>query len=343
MTGSGTEAASARVPVRGGELAVGVWNAHAPEARTVLAIHGISASHRAWSLVAQSLPGVRVIAPDLRGRGHSNRLPPPWGIREHADDLVRVLDRFEVDRAVLLGHSMGGFVAVRVAAQHPDRVRALVLVDGGLPLPGPEGAPPPGEGDRAGEDDRAGGVRAAEGDRAAGDRAGESDSAGEGDSAGEVAVRLLGPAGERLTRVFPDRGSYLDYWREHPAFRADWSDTVEQYLDYDLEETEGGFRSRARLEAVAANATQLSGDDGYDAALSGLRTPVDFLRAPRGLLNETPGLYPAAVIDRSLALLPGLRVHEVADVNHYSIVMAPAGAARVAAQVAGALRNAPPS
>ncbi|WP_394551473.1 alpha/beta hydrolase [Agromyces sp. MMS24-JH15] len=128
-------------PVRGGELAGGQWRADAP-GTPILAIHGITASHRAWHHVADALPDRRIIAPDLRGRGRSADLPGPWSLREHADDQVRVLDALGVDRALVVGHSMGAFVAVRLAAGHPDRIAGVVLVDGGLPIPPPEGLAP---------------------------------------------------------------------------------------------------------------------------------------------------------------------------------------------------------
>ncbi len=128
-------------PVDGGELAGGVWNPDAA-GTPLLAIHGITASHRAWLLAAEALPGTRIVAPDLRGRGRSSGLPGPYGLIQHADDLARVLDAFGVDRAVVAGHSMGAFVAVRLAGRHPDRVERLVLVDGGLPIPPPEGVAP---------------------------------------------------------------------------------------------------------------------------------------------------------------------------------------------------------
>ena len=88
------------VPVRGGDLRVGIWeptgDASEPAGPPVLAVHGITASHRAWVSVAARLPGARIIAPDLRGRGRSNQLPGPFGITGHADDLARVLDHLDV-------------------------------------------------------------------------------------------------------------------------------------------------------------------------------------------------------------------------------------------------------
>ncbi|MBN9606653.1 MAG: alpha/beta fold hydrolase [Actinomycetales bacterium] len=127
------------VAVAGGELAVAVLGEQDPAAPTILAVHGITASSRSFLGLERALSGVRIVAPDLRGRGRSNTLPPPYGLRRHAEDLARVLDAFGLERAVVAGHSMGAFCAVLLGAAEPDRVAGLVLVDGGLPLPAPEG------------------------------------------------------------------------------------------------------------------------------------------------------------------------------------------------------------
>jgi lipase len=128
-----------RVPVRGGDLHVGVWGPQDASAPTVLAVHGVSASHRAWGLVAGRLPGVRVIAPDLRGRGRSNGLPGPYGMPVHADDLAAVLEHFGTVPVPVAGHSMGAYVSLVLAHRHPGLVSSLLLVDGGLPLVVPPG------------------------------------------------------------------------------------------------------------------------------------------------------------------------------------------------------------
>jgi lipase len=123
------------VPVAGGLLHVGLWGG---TGMTALAVHGITASHMAWVEVAQRLPDVPLLAPDLRGRGRSAGLPGPYGMAAHVEDLVALLDAVGCERSVVVGHSMGGFVAVALAARHPDRVSRLVLVDGGLPTGRPE-------------------------------------------------------------------------------------------------------------------------------------------------------------------------------------------------------------
>jgi pimeloyl-ACP methyl ester carboxylesterase len=131
------------VPVAGGELATYRLGSDDSQAPAVLAIHGLTSSSRTWLATTRALGGqASLIAPDLRGRGRSNELPPPFGIDAHVRDLMAVLDRFELSRPVVAGHSLGAYIAARLAVQHPDRVSHLVLVDGGLAIPESEGADP---------------------------------------------------------------------------------------------------------------------------------------------------------------------------------------------------------
>lgn len=129
------------VGVAGGALHVGEWHPDAVGLPWLL-VHGVTASHLAWSWVAREAPDVRLVAPDLRGRGRSADVHGPLGMAAHADDLAAVLDTAGVDRALLVGHSMGAFVSAVFAGRHADRAAAVVLVDGGLPLDLPAGMPP---------------------------------------------------------------------------------------------------------------------------------------------------------------------------------------------------------
>lgn len=129
------------VAVAAGSLRVGEWNPDATGTPWLL-VHGVTASHRAWAWLAAEATGRRLIAPDLRGRGRSARGEAPLGMAAHADDLAAVLDALAVDKAVVVGHSMGAFVSAVFADRHADRVVRVILVDGGLPLELPPGMPP---------------------------------------------------------------------------------------------------------------------------------------------------------------------------------------------------------
>jgi pimeloyl-ACP methyl ester carboxylesterase len=128
------------VPVAGGELAVyrlGSQRSGRDQSPAVLAVHGITATSFAWLSCAAALgDDVSLIAVDLRGRGDSGSLPGPFGLDAHVDDLLAVLDALALPPPVVLGHSMGAYIAARLGARHPDRVSRLVLVDGGLTIPG---------------------------------------------------------------------------------------------------------------------------------------------------------------------------------------------------------------
>ncbi|WP_324653364.1 alpha/beta hydrolase [Georgenia sp. H159] len=130
------------VAVDGGTLHAGVWDPDGPVMRTVLAVHGITATHQSWTYLPAALPGVRVVAPDLRGRGRSNGLGGPYGMARHADDLAALLSALGTERAAVVGHSMGAFASVVLAHRHPAIVDELVLVDGGLPIDLPRGVDP---------------------------------------------------------------------------------------------------------------------------------------------------------------------------------------------------------
>jgi lipase len=273
------------VPVDGGMLHVGEWGP--ADGPVVVAVHGITASHRAWVAVARALPEVRLIAPDLRGRGRSNGLGAPFGMVRHAADLEAMMDAIGVVSAPIVGHSMGGFVALLASQLYPKRFPSLLLVDGGLPLELPEGK-----------------------------------------RIDEVVAATLGPAAARLSMTFDSPEAYLEFWRQHPALKDNWSDDVEQYALYDLD----GDRASTSYEAMAADSVDLYGSPEINTAVEEARE-FTLLTAPRGLLDETPGLYSPAAIARWKHELPLATITEVPDVNHYTIVMSDAGARVIATRI----------
>jgi pimeloyl-ACP methyl ester carboxylesterase len=124
------------VPVPGGRLAVEVLSS---ASEPVLAVHGISSQRKLWNWLHEAEPGISLIAPDLRGRGASVDVAGPSSIARHAADMIAVLDHLGLRSAHVCGMSMGGFVAVELAVMHPDRVKSLILLDGGFPMAAPAG------------------------------------------------------------------------------------------------------------------------------------------------------------------------------------------------------------
>ncbi len=90
-------------------------------------VHGLGGSTAIWQKVAGSLAERhRVIAYDLRGLGRSRAAEPAGSLGTLTDDLRLLLDRLGLDRVALLGHSLGGAVVLAFAAEHGERVSAVV-------------------------------------------------------------------------------------------------------------------------------------------------------------------------------------------------------------------------
>lgn len=97
----------------------------------VILLHGFALDRRMWDGQVEALaPHDRVVRYDLRGFGRS---PASSHLYRHADDLMAVLDHLRIDRASVVGSSMGGGAAINAAIVHPRRVARLIVVD---PSPG---------------------------------------------------------------------------------------------------------------------------------------------------------------------------------------------------------------
>ena len=103
---------------------------------TTVFVHGASFDRTVWKLQARYFAwhGSNVLALDLPGHGNSAGAPL-GSIEAMADWLTRVLDAAGVEQAALVGHSMGGQVALDCAGRHGARVRALALLGGALTIP----------------------------------------------------------------------------------------------------------------------------------------------------------------------------------------------------------------
>lgn len=104
----------------------------------LVCVHGAGSSSVVWMEVVRRLsPQRRVVAPDLPGHGQSDRwhAPDDVSIARYRDAVGTVCAQLQIERAILMGHSMGALVALDAAAAWPERVAGLILVNGGVRLP----------------------------------------------------------------------------------------------------------------------------------------------------------------------------------------------------------------
>jgi pimeloyl-ACP methyl ester carboxylesterase len=279
------------VPLPDGTLRVLRWGRGGQAA---LAVHGITASAAAWQPVARALPADwSLFAVDLRGRGHSAGLPAPYGFDQHVADLVAAADTLRLDRPVLAGHSLGGYVALLAATRHPDRFGGLLLVDGGLPLPVPDGA----------------------------DLDVVLDM-----SLGPALARLREtfPSTTAYFDFWRAHPALKDAWNAdiEDYLRYDLTGAAPALRSRVVEEA---ARTDGR-ELLGGTAT-------FGAALRALPWPARLLTAPAGLFAEPPGMQPPELCAAWQAQAPLLSTETVPGCNHYTLVLDPAHAATVAARI----------
>ena len=286
------------VPVKGGQLALYRFGNNSPSVNhlPVLLIHGVTSSNRAFQLFAKSLAerGYVPYAVDLRGRGESNNLPGPFGMKSHARDMADVIKFIGVESLDVIGHSMGAFVAVALQGTEPKLVKKLILVDGGIPLPLPPGM-----------------------------------------TVAQVMPYVLGPAMARLAMTFESPDAYRNYWKPQAAFVKGWSAVLDEYIEYDLQGEAPNLKARTNPKAVEEDSEDLFVSKLIEKTLEKLADDVLFIRAVRGLQNEEGGLYPEPVLAAVLPKYPKLKVHTIADTNHYDILLDEVGAEAVAQLIYG--------
>ncbi len=271
----------------------------ADDAPTVLLVHGITANGLSWQAVAEEVvrrhgPGrVRVLAPDLRGRASSAGAPGPYGLAAHVEDLLLVAGAFATT-PVLVGHSMGAFVAGLAGGRHPDRWHGLVLVDGGLAFRVPADL--------------------------------DVDAALQA-VIGPAMQRLsMTFASQEDYLAFWDRHPALG-----PVLAGPGGDAARRYVLHDLVRDGDSWRSSCVLDAIRADGADVMVDaEAHAGARESVRhgLPVELVWAHRGLMDEPQGLYDR---ERLAALdLPGrLRTSDV-DANHYGVILEEAGVRAVA-------------
>ena len=314
--GTSKVAASFRVQRPGGDLEVHDLTGPADTGTDggtpalILAAHGITANALSWQPVADEVSrrsgptAVRFLAPDLRGRAGSRGLQGRWGLGAHVDDLMAVADAAGAERVVLLGRSMGAFIAALAAARHPARVRAAVLVDGGLAFPTPPGTD-----------------------------VDEMLHAVIGPAMARLSMRF---ADEHAYLDF-----WREHPALAPTFTSPAADALSAYLLHDLVRDGDGWVSSCVPDAVRADGNDVLSDGEVHGAVhvaAAAAVPMELLWASRGMLDEAQGLYDESRL-ATLDVPPSVRVTAVPGVNHYTVLLGPTGVQHVADAVERALAD----
>ncbi|NGM15867.1 alpha/beta hydrolase [Verrucosispora sp. WMMA2044] len=122
-------------------FALRVWQAVDEYKTPAVLLHATGKTARDWDVIASGLCAERTVyAVDLRGHGASD-WPGTYSLQLFAQDVIGILDQLDIGTVDLGGHSLGGLVACRVAAEPQGHVRKLVLEDIGFPHPRPPGLP----------------------------------------------------------------------------------------------------------------------------------------------------------------------------------------------------------
>ena len=254
----------------------------------IVCLHGITAQHRAFNAAARYLESSHgLVGVDLRGRGDSDKPESGYSLEAHAADVVRVLDHLGLEDAVLAGHSMGGFVALKTALKFPDRVRALVLLDGGWPRV----ESPPEEMTEEGRQEAA------------------------------ALEEGLARAFKRLDMTFESPEAYLDFWFPDQNLKMDDlpQDLADYYL-YDLGEVESGYRPKASRVAAEEDSPSVSSTSPTAEELRGVGCPVALVRASQGFFPRSDPLISDEVRD-AMARALDIRTEILLEgANHYTML-----------------------
>lgn len=269
-----TEPIMRRARGEGVELQLAVWEGGGKE---VLCVHGLTANCRCWDVIASALAPIhQVTAMDLRGRGLSDKPPKGYSEEHHLRDVRCLMDDLGLEKGVLMGHSLGGYVSMALAARHPERVEGLILLDAG------------------------------------GDLSQEQ---------WDKVTLAIKPSLERLEQVFPSFDACVEAMKQVRFFQP-WSPAIEAYFRYDLEEVEGGARSRIQLAHILEEVSNKR-ETGAAQFYPEISCPVLVLRATEGMLVQDDILLPEGAVERMLREIPRAKCVDVEGTNHYAIIFQP--------------------
>ena len=275
------------------ELAYGFWPGRG---MPIVALHALTTSYKTFVGIGERLAGRRpLFAPDLRGRGDSDKPAGPYGMATHAADVAAAMRAMGIGPAVVVGHSMGAYVVGALAAAAPDLVAGVVLLDGGHPPDLPPGLDPDAHLD-------------------------------------EILGPVIGRLRRDFTTLeeYLESWRTLPTFADMRG-RIVWGPWVESYLAYDLGREDGRLRPKASESGVRADFADMGDREAAERRLRAVTAPVMVVRAESGLAPDQPPVLSEEAVDRiRRCCAAGLIEHVVAETTHYTIALADPGASTVA-------------
>lgn len=270
------------------ELAYRLWPGRGP---AIVGIHGLTASHVNFIGIAERLAGRRpLLAMDLRGRGRSDKPVAGYGMRRHAQDIAAAMQTLGLGPSVVLGHSMGAYIGGALAAEFPDLVLGLVMLDGGYLLDLPPGLDP---------------------DQLL-------------DTLLKPQVERLHTMYESRAAYL----DFWRKLPTIPT--GDWGPWVEAYLEYDLGGEPPSLHARAAEPAVREDFRSMALKQEAKTRLMAVRCPVMVIRAQDGVAPGQPPIIPDQVMAEIRECVPTVEEHLIPGTTHYTIALADPGASMVA-------------
>lgn len=264
------------------ELAVWTTDDKAPE---ILCLHGISAQHRSFNALAGATD-TPLAALDFRGRGDSEKPDSGYGLAAHSGDVLRSLDHLGMEKAVICAHSMGAFVAMRFALDHPERVRSIVLLDGGWPR--------------------------------------EEDPEAVSEEERKAIEEGLARSFSRLDRTFESPEEYLDFWFSGQNLKPeDLPPELADYYLYDLAETPEGLNPKASSKAAEEDAVAVAAESLTAKEMREVACPVALVRAEQGFFPGSEPLISDAARDVIAGALDLRREIFLPGASHYTMMWQP--------------------
>jgi len=117
-----------KLTVNGIQMAFERWGTAGVGRAPIVLLHGFPLSHVLWRVMMAEMGELDVITPDLRGCGESAVVDGAYSIADMADDVIALLDALMIEKAIIVGHSMGGYVALAIARKYKERIAGLGLV-----------------------------------------------------------------------------------------------------------------------------------------------------------------------------------------------------------------------